>query len=1500
MALSHERLSIVDLTNEPDSPYEETTRVLLPGARRQTDAARVPLPPALSKPTTTPVMAAQSSHTPVRGSYIQRDASQSAQNALHTPRSNGVIPSRGTIRSPTIGSAPSVVSSTVPTAGYGAAMSSTHNKEGYFDPSRRPTKRMKVSQADNSPTSWSPLRPPNTVSNASRPIAATPAYSPARMVEASTWSKKRTEPVRASYSEPMPIGSSNKIPSVRDINQALKSNSTRISLLDHVTTNAARTLQIGRIPQTTTTNLGSPVNRDAANSASQVGPKQHSALLSHQGPEPGAPRSTAPNTISKIGSGAQSMLTPAPWQPTMPRGFSTSRQGVVEDNDSVMAKRHLPVASQSLDTVRLPDHETAAKEYPVEINLSDTVPTKADPHTTSKRTKFTNQFTKDEDHFLIFLKEVKAYQWKTVTSEFNAVFPTRAYHTLQSRYSTVLNKRDRSQDPATLSLPTQFGLEAAVDWAPVHASNPGPRGLSESKGLHIVTAPARPEVRRHLPREGSIPQIFPIRQAQDHDHSSGGESGPRRERPSRAARVNYTWPRQRRRDGDIDMDDAVGEDYGKANHENEETLTPAEDDDFLPGAVIASNMEPLRIDFEAADARVALEMTNGTLGALTNLPYLSVAQCAAMRHIALEWAHDSQYRQSLQNPPWHVDFSPNEIDLVKKSIMKVEGTTLGSRHSTRRRQLRELLKGLAEAKLLQIADDLRRTLRSRDTKSIKAFLQDAAAGMIADIPRLQRLVTSRPDDRWSTRRVTSSTSCIRDRELGQQSTRGWRAASKPLTYQFKNKIMDTFGTVSSWTGASSDIHAVAWAPNGEMFAAAAVAVDDPHSMQYNRPNNLLFGECSSNALHELGEHYREREMTEQGPNSIHAMFASQDPKIYNTVSSLGFSISGSVLYSAGYDGSICVWHTNSEDSQPILGAKLNVKAPIDMVAVNPVHEGVLAAAVKVANSKAVKLLEINEENPSLPEKHNLYSSKAVSRPELRILPTAIQFEPRFGDVLLAGFGASIRDSGFDTTGDVCLWNVETTQPLNIYGAGLNVFDVEFNPNRSAMPLFAVGCVAGGNVNRGTRSIVRLYDERADNRYGYARETECKALDINDVVWCPHDEYMIAAGCTDGRAYVWDVRYEMDPLHVLSHGKSVMPLQDGIKHEFTDTGVRFLSWGDNATRLYSGSSDGVVKVWDVTRAKEDSFIKDIIHADSGIMAGAFSPDHSKLIVGEVNGSINVLEVGREGCRPADAPKLRYVPYENDDDKVGEDTDMEAAPGSGIAEGHHLLSTGQLQIVSMGSLPGRQVVQGPAYNGPYDQSVEASMLREKASKFQRDMAATPGPQCILPACRESINKTTSEDIGDSNRSLDRIPDSLSRAWKSSELTCIVPGKSKCTSCGRAARPVWDNAKEDATVLCERCCFACLRCGAATSIVPGATSLSCDCCATTWDIGTLGYEVTPEPPRSTKPMMDAPPLKAFGRAAYLERLEDVETSFGDEMNALSDYYFSLAIDRPESPPL
>lgn len=374
------------------------------------------------------------------------------------------------------------------------------------------------------------------------------------------------------------------------------------------------------------------------------------------------------------------------------------------------------------------------------------------------------------------------------------------------------------------------------------------------------------------------------------------------------------------------------------------------------------------------------------------------------------------------------------------------------------------------------------------------------------------------------------------------------------------------------------------------------------------------------------------------------------------------------------------------------------------------------------------------------------------------------------------------------------------------------------------------------------------------------------------------------------------------LYTLSHGASLMPLQDDVPHEKTDTGIRFLSWGQNATRLYSGSSDGVVKVWDVTRSHEDVFVKDLITTNSGIMSGAFNADYSKLVLGEVNGTANVLEVGRDDFVLKDTDGLQYHSYSNleDEDAMNGMQAVATPPvptDAAAAEARNLVETGQLRLVPMGGLPKRQVIQGPNYEGPFDQSEDAytQSLRKQAFLFQKGMAAPQRSQCNLPTCLDSTNTTTHEEIGDSGRSADRIPNQLRQQWLD-ESARTIPGRSQCTICNRPALPSLDT---DHAALCERCSFTCFRCGSSSCSTGSATRLTCRSCAGVWSIGTLGYECDQEPEFVGAPL-DVPALKNFGKESYLERLKDTDATFGDEMNALTDYYFELAMDRPESPPL
>lgn len=784
---------------------------------------------------------------------------------------------------------------------------------------------------------------------------------------------------------------------------------------------------------------------------------------------------------------------------------SASSSAIVEHKDEDGVVGDLPLRQSTTRDIKL----TSTRDMEQTPTFARSDPPAVSPRapTPNQRAGSTNSGFQlaVEDQLIIFLKEVKRFKWTEITKEYLKDYPDSNYGRIQSRYSSFLNKRDRTQDPASLVLPSRFAAEAVIDWTSVHANTQPPRVRKEVANSGNMN----PDVPRHA--HVTKPQAAPraMQQIIGDADSSSGESAPQRHRSRRGAPVNYTWPQLRTVKGGFEeLPDDAGDPTPHSRARSgiqSRSGSPSDKTPIITGSSRTINSKPLDPEFSHRDSKLGLDLQRNAQNAQQVCqPYLSSSQRLAVHESPEGWIWDQSSMQDWQGAILHVDFSPTELQIVEKVIAKSIPSVRQTHHSTYRRRLRAILKGLTSPKLQQLAHETGRHLRSRDIRSIRCFLEDAAAGKVSDVPQVKRLALKKPDSRLHRTQLVSTSSHVRQRELGLQTKRGLHAASTPVTYQLKNQLTDTLGPKSTWTGASSDIHTVAWSPDGQCFAAGAVAVTDSDSMQYNRPNVLMYGDTIAGNIYELAKHWIDREQTENGANSTHAMYASQDPKLFTTVSSVAFSPSGRLMYSAGYDHSVCIWDVSANSQQPYMIRELQHQAPVDVLAVNPACGGMLATGTKRTTEKSIKLVKFSEEaiydEPWPYTRSNFASTKAVSRPDLRMSANALKFDMT-GRYLLAGFGANLReDSGFHTSGDICLWDVESETALSLHGSSRNVFDVTFDPRPGYHGLFAVGCVANGNVNRGTRSVVRFYAFQKDDKITCPLEIECKALDMNDVVW----------------------------------------------------------------------------------------------------------------------------------------------------------------------------------------------------------------------------------------------------------------------------------------------------------------------------------------------------------------------------------------------------------------
>ena len=495
----------------------------------------------------------------------------------------------------------------------------------------------------------------------------------------------------------------------------------------------------------------------------------------------------------------------------------------------------------------------------------------------------------------------------------------------------------------------------------------------------------------------------------------------------------------------------------------------------------------------------------------------------------------------------------------------------------------------------------------------------------------------------------------------------------------------------SWKGASHDVIHASWSHDGSKYAVGTAALVDPHTSQYNRPNNLLLGNIVTNTLTELPDHHTIR------PNSLSTESSGLDPRLFQTVPAVGWSQHnfGERLYTASYDRTVKIWDTQSPSGVRCLTSYPH-KDRVTELAISTPSNGLFVSGTEYANDGLVVFR--HEQDGRQISKAVLLFTKGL--PKLPFTASSLRFghAPCTQDYFVAGLARmdAEEDGQVPLQGHLAIWQLTPSvfEPMRVTPCSQNIFDIAWHPSD---PFFATANAAPASERKkgSVRSMVRVYDPRQCMRI---IEYDCPAADLNSVTFCPTNVDYITASATDGTSYVWDYRRPDRILHRLCHGDPIVELPHDRPRELADVGVRVALWGRETSRFYTGSSDGLLKEWDIRKATEDAFVRNVASLDAEVMAGAFSPDSTNLVLGDAAGGVHLLSKA-----PWDEWDIKYVNAE-DPSSYADDPWTE-----GRRAAAELVQTQQIEIV-----PGWGAGKGKHYQGPWASWAGPEDRKEKPVK------------------------------------------------------------------------------------------------------------------------------------------------------------------------------------------
>lgn len=581
---------------------------------------------------------------------------------------------------------------------------------------------------------------------------------------------------------------------------------------------------------------------------------------------------------------------------------------------------------------------------------------------------------------------------------------------------------------------------------------------------------------------------------------------------------------------------------------------------------------------------------------------------------------------------YHVDFSAAEIaKMIDEMTPYVQMAIPRSTAALRQLCIEYPVSSLMDGKL-----------PGRTEQDIRNFCSDLMAHEAADgkSARILSLYEEDTPQRKEHRRETTVSSLLFAREFEGHAGMGRTRRYVNFQSTFKQTREDAMSLAAEFTNCAGDISTMTWVPNQNILCGTT-AHSDAHNQQYNKPGNLLLCSTSRGILRAFPDHRIPRPLVASGENSSVAMRQSQDPWIYSSVVSSDYDKICGFAYTSSFDKTIKAWKVDQDGGSMQAVATFEHTGNVNFVVVAKDGSGRVAAAADT-KTEAIRIYTMDPNNIAGSSYYTISCSRndADGSDKWAYCPATVQWgiAPGTRHLLLVGysprsFSGDEQDIPDDKqqTGEIMLWDAQKRCQVNVMTATTaNVFEVAWHPTVHG---FVVGTSPVGlHIDHGVRTQVHVFrqdKEQHVDAWSEYQKLDCFASDINEltIVSNSMQSSYITAACTDGKVYVWDMAQGDKPIHVLKHGS---PLEEVLRpedREREDTGVKFTAWGSDLSRLYTGSSDGVVKVWNV-RNRRKPFVRDLLRAPGPISCGSFSPDYSKLAIGDATGRLFLFSVTKD--------------------------------------------------------------------------------------------------------------------------------------------------------------------------------------------------------------------------------------------------------------------------------